>query len=88
MTKGKVVSLADAGVSIPKPEPSNDLSRYKSKRTASVANVETLQTALPHHSISQAKDFVRLHPMKKPIGRMSCALSASRLKGRSATHCI
>jgi hypothetical protein len=27
-----------------------------------VAGVETLLTALPHHSISQAKDFVRLHP--------------------------
>jgi hypothetical protein len=26
-----------------------------------LAGVETLQTALPHHSISQAKDFVRLH---------------------------
>src|SRR5262249_15194275 len=26
------------------------------------ANVETLQTALPHYTISQAKDFVRLHP--------------------------
>jgi hypothetical protein len=61
MTKGKVVSLADAGASIPKPEPSNDVSRFRSKRTASVANVETLQTGLPHHSISQAKDFVRLH---------------------------
>jgi hypothetical protein len=27
-----------------------------------VASVETLQTGLPHHPISQAKDFVRLHP--------------------------
>ena len=27
-----------------------------------MAGVETLQTALPHHSISQAKDFVHLHP--------------------------
>ena len=27
-----------------------------------MANVETLLTGLPHHSISQAKDFVRLHP--------------------------
>jgi hypothetical protein len=27
-----------------------------------LAGVETLQTALPHHKISEAKDFVRLHP--------------------------
>ena len=27
-----------------------------------MANVETLQTGLPHHNIAQAKDFVRLHP--------------------------
>ena len=27
-----------------------------------MASVETLQTALPHHNIAQAKDFVRLHP--------------------------
>jgi hypothetical protein len=29
---------------------------------AGAANVETLLTALPHHNISAAKDFVRLHP--------------------------
>jgi hypothetical protein len=38
------------------------LDKFKSKHAAALANVETLQTALPHHSISQAKDFVRLHP--------------------------
>jgi hypothetical protein len=38
------------------------LSAFKSKRAATVANVETLQTALPHHKIAEAKDFVRLHP--------------------------
>jgi hypothetical protein len=47
--------------SIPKPD-AFDLSRFKSTRAAVLANVETLLTALPHHSISQAKDFVRLHP--------------------------
>ena len=39
-----------------------DLDKFKSKRAAAVAGVETLQTALPHHNIAQAKDFVRLHP--------------------------
>jgi hypothetical protein len=39
-----------------------DLNKFKSKHAAAMANVETLQTGLPHNSISQAKDFVRLHP--------------------------
>ena len=38
------------------------LDRFKTKRAAAIANVETLPTALPHHGIAQAKDFVRLHP--------------------------
>src|SRR4029453_7125839 len=51
----------DNAMPIPKPG-KFDLDKFKSKRGAAVASVETLQTALPHHSISQAKDFVRLHP--------------------------
>jgi hypothetical protein len=39
-----------------------DLNRFKSKRGATIANVETLQGALPHCSIAEANDFVRLHP--------------------------
>ena len=38
------------------------LDRFKSKLSATIANVGTLQTALPCHRISGAKDFVRLHP--------------------------
>jgi hypothetical protein len=48
-------------ISIAKPG-AFDLNKFKSKRAAAIANVETLLTTLPHHSISQAKDFVRLHP--------------------------
>ena len=48
-------------LSIAKPS-TFDLNKFVSKRSAAVASVETLQTALPHHKISQAKDFVRLHP--------------------------
>jgi hypothetical protein len=56
------INLSDdtKSTSIPKPE-GFSLDKFKSKRASAVANVETLQTALPHHSISQAKDFVRLH---------------------------
>jgi hypothetical protein len=39
-----------------------NLDRFKSKHAAAMANVETLQTGLPHHPIAHAKDFVRLHP--------------------------
>jgi hypothetical protein len=38
-----------------------DLDRFKSKRAAALANVDTLLPGLPHHSIAQANDFVRLH---------------------------
>lgn len=45
------------------PKPSGfDLNKFKSKRADSIANVDTLQTGLPVSSMSQAKDFVRLHP--------------------------
>jgi hypothetical protein len=54
------IDPAEAAVSIVKPSTFN-LDKFKSKRAAAVASVETLQTALPHHSISQAKDFARLH---------------------------
>ena len=50
-----------ADISIPKPREFS-LDKYKSTLKATVANVETLLTALPHCSLSQAKDLVRLHP--------------------------
>jgi hypothetical protein len=48
-------------MSIAKPGELN-LDKFRSKRSPTLAGVETLQTALPHHSMSQAKDWVRLHP--------------------------
>jgi len=61
--KFKVVGeeVDDEALSVPKPD-TFSLNKFKSKRAAAIANVETLLTALPHHPISQAKDFVRLHP--------------------------
>jgi hypothetical protein len=38
------------------------LDKFKSKRAAAIANVETMHTALPHHRIAGAKDFIRTHP--------------------------
>ena len=60
--KPTLVEPVEPEISIPKPNSTFDLNKFKSKRAAAMANVGTLQTALPHHSISQAKDFVRLHP--------------------------
>jgi hypothetical protein len=60
--KPTLVEQVEPEVSIPKPNSTFDLNKFKSKHAAAMANVETLQTALPHHPISQAKDFVRLHP--------------------------
>jgi hypothetical protein len=47
---------------IPKPDGGFNLNPFKSKRADAIANVDTLQTGLPVMTISQAKDFVRLHP--------------------------
>ena len=52
---------SDAPVAIAKPS-GFDLNKFKSKRADAIANVDTLQTGLPVSTMSQAKDFVRLHP--------------------------
>jgi hypothetical protein len=51
----------DSPLTITKPGEFN-LEKFKSKRTPNLAGVETLLTALPHHSLAAAKDWVRLHP--------------------------
>jgi len=51
----------DDDVAIKKPEEEFDLERFRAKRDPSIGSVATLLTALPHHPIAQAKDFVRLH---------------------------
>jgi hypothetical protein len=62
MTNPKLNPTEDKNV-VPIAKPSAfSLDKFKSKRAAAVANVGTLQGALPHHPIAQARDFVRLHP--------------------------
>jgi hypothetical protein len=51
----------DEAVSIAKPN-AFDLDKFKSTQSTALANVETLLPGLPHHTIKEAKDFVRLHP--------------------------
>jgi hypothetical protein len=48
---------------IKKPEKFS-LSKFKSSRAATIANVTTLQSALPIHTMAQAKDYCRLHPIE------------------------
>jgi hypothetical protein len=58
----KLEIVGDKPVSIPKPPEEFSLERFKSKRTAAISNVETLHEGLPCYRISEAKDYVRLHP--------------------------
>jgi hypothetical protein len=58
------------------------LDKFKSKRAAAIANVETLQTGLPHHSISQAKDFVRLHPNEESYWSFELCFVSVPIKGQ------
>ena len=55
-----VVAPDDGPITIAKPDEFS-LDKFKSTRAATMANVEALLSGLPHHRISDAKDFVRLH---------------------------
>ena len=65
MTKPKMELVEEAEpakpVSIAKPG-AFDLDLFKTKAAPTIAGVATLLTALPHHNIAQANDWVRLHP--------------------------
>jgi hypothetical protein len=74
---------------IPKPRGSS-LDKFKSKKAAAVANVGTLQGALPHHPIAQAKDFVRLHPDEENLWSPELCLVSVPIQGmkRDTLHLI
>jgi hypothetical protein len=86
--KLEVVSPDDEPMAIAKPG-AFSLDKFKSKRGASLAGVETLQTALPHHSMAQAKDFVRLHHQENYWSDELCFVSVP-IKGqkRETLHLI
>ena len=52
--------VSDEQLSVKKPD-EFDLGAFKSTRDPNIPNVATLPTALPHYSIADAGDFVRLH---------------------------
>jgi len=83
-TKLHAVDDTEIG-SIAKPSAFN-LDKFKSKRAAAVANVETLQTGLPLHSIAQAKDFVRLHPDEEEYWSPELCFVKVPIRARSATR--
>jgi hypothetical protein len=87
--KPALVQPPEEAVPIAKPG-AFDLDKFKSKRAAAVANVETLQTGLPHHSISQAKDFVRLHPDEEKCWSPEICFVSVPIKGqkRDTLHLI
>jgi hypothetical protein len=63
-------------------KPRGGLDKFKSKRAAVIANVKTLQGALPHHPISQARDFVRLHPDEENYWSCELCFAKVPIKGQ------
>jgi hypothetical protein len=66
------------------------LDKFKSKRDPSIAGVETLQTTLPHHKISEAQDFVRGHPNEEEYWSDELCFVSVPIKGqkRDTLHLI
>ena len=80
---------SSAELSIAKPSAFN-LDKFKSRRTAMVANVETLLTALPHHSLKEAGDYCRLHPDEENYWSPELCFVSVPVKGqkRDTLHLI
>jgi hypothetical protein len=70
-----------APMSIAKP-PTFNVDKFKTTRAATIAGVETLQTALPVHKISAAKDFVRLHPDEDNYWSQELCFCSVPIKGQ------
>jgi hypothetical protein len=84
---GGVERKVDAGI----PKPDNfDLSQFRSQSADTIANVGVLQTGLPVSSMSQANDYVRLHPDEEKYWSPSMCFVDVPIKGASkdALHLI
>jgi hypothetical protein len=77
-------------LAIAKPSGGFDLSKFKSKLAATVANVETLPSALPVHNMAAAKDLVRLHPNEEDYWSAELCFVEVPIKGQkhSTLHLI
>jgi hypothetical protein len=72
-------------------EPSaSGLEKFKSKRGAAIKNVETLQAALPHYKLAEAKDWCRLHPDEENYWSAELCFVSVPIKGqkRDTLHLI
>jgi hypothetical protein len=80
---------APGAVAVAKPS-GFDLNKFKSKRADAIANVDTLQTGLPISSMSQAKDFVRLHADEENYWSPELCFCMVPIKGakRDSLHLI
>jgi hypothetical protein len=85
----QAVETAPELTPIAKPE-GFSLDKFKSKHAAAVANIETLQAGLPHHSIAQAKDYVRLHPNEEAYWSHELCFANVPIRGqkRDTLHLI
>ena len=74
---------------IPKPG-AFSLEAFRSKTDPTIAGVETLQTALPHYRIGDARDFVRLHSNEKEYWSPELCFVNVPIKGmkRDTLHLI
>ena len=80
---------AAAELSIAKPS-TFKLDKFKSKRAAAIAGVQTMPTALPHYRMADAKDFVRLHPDEGKYWSAELCFANVPIKGakRDVLHLI
>ena len=64
--------------------------KFRSNTEPTIAGVETLLTALPHCTISQARDFVRLHPNEEMYWSKELCFVNVPIKGasRDSLHLI
>jgi hypothetical protein len=83
------LTLVPPEVSIQKPA-AFDLNDFKSQTPDNIAGVVTLQTALPHHKISEARDFARLHPDEENYWSAELCFVSVPIKGqkRDTLHLI
>jgi hypothetical protein len=85
----KTSTDADPPAPIPKPG-AFDLNKFRSTAEPTIANVQTLQGPLPIHRLSDAKDFVRLHPDEESYWTCELCFVNVPIKGqkRDTLHLI
>ncbi|UGA46129.1 hypothetical protein HU230_0008870 [Bradyrhizobium quebecense] len=90
-TKPTAADLPDGNVvPINIPKPIGFLEKFKSKKAPTIGGVESFPTALPHHKIADANDFVRLHPNEDDYWTPELCFTSVPIKGekRDMLHVI